>query len=147
MFWLCLLKEPLEPFLPESRLLRVNSVRMRRTSLTEWSTWFKCSENVGVSQSVHWVDAWSLRCIEGGTFYILSGIWDFWSGKIWSPVSLWRILGAPLHVSKSWRCHRWTSTKWTAWVKSCQTILFLQPTKLEKSRTPYLATPKILYTW
>ena len=39
MFWLCLLNEPLEPFLPESRLLRVNSIRMRRTSLTEWSKW------------------------------------------------------------------------------------------------------------
>ena len=68
-------------FLTESRLLRMSSMGMRLTSLIEWRAWFKCSDTgvvglscwwlsieVGVPRSVHCVDTWSLRCIEGGYY-------------------------------------------------------------------------------
>ena len=47
MFWLCLLNEPPKPFylsFTESRLLRMSSIGMRRTSLIEWPAWLKCSD-------------------------------------------------------------------------------------------------------
>ena len=48
MLWLCLLNEPPEPFVLSHVLLRMSSIRMRRTSLIEWPAWLKCSD-IGVA--------------------------------------------------------------------------------------------------
>ena len=61
MFWLCLLNEPPEPSLLRSRLLRMSSIGMRRTSLIEWPAWLKCSDT-GVVVMSCWLFQIERRC-------------------------------------------------------------------------------------